>query len=106
MSGFLECDHCGGVAVESKDGLFGEGDADRCQSCGIAGHITVEENDCDGDCAEDNCTCNTAYFSPHDWDENAWCNRSDCEDCANVRRDAEIKRAREALRADAGGEHE
>jgi hypothetical protein len=41
----LECSHCGDAAIESATGLFAEGDTDRCTSCGISGHITVEEDE-------------------------------------------------------------
>lgn len=48
----LECDHCGGAAITSTNGLFGEGDSDRCDECGFPGHVSVDESgneDDDGD---------------------------------------------------------
>lgn len=60
----LECDHCGGVAIASDDGTFADGDGERCESCGMRGHVMVDD---DG-----------AYW----WDEpTARCRRSDCFRC-------------------------
>ena len=43
----LDCDCCGDVAAYSRpDGLFYEGDADRCRSCGCPGRVRVKD---DGD---------------------------------------------------------
>lgn len=44
---YLECDHCGDVAVESPDGLFRDGDGDACMTCGHPGHVSVDD---DGAC--------------------------------------------------------
>ena len=79
MSDHLTCDHCGDVAIESADGLFRDGDGGPCLSCGMPGQVTVDEYE----------DPPTAYWTPSEWDESAWCNRADCEDCARVRRDAE-----------------
>jgi hypothetical protein len=81
----LECSHCGDVAVESETGLFCEGDADRCASCGMPGHITIEEADgCDSDCDEGECTCGIASFCCDD-DTGNYCTLADCEECAAER---------------------
>ena len=38
------CDHCGGDAVYAQDdGLFYEGDADKCAECRYPGHISVDD---------------------------------------------------------------
>lgn len=81
----LECDHCGAEAVESETGLFYEGDATCCQTCGMPGHITVDEGRCSGGCSEDDCTCGTASWVCHDDEQ---CTRPDCEDCAEHRKEA------------------
>ena len=44
-SATLECPHCGDVAVESSTGLFYEGDADRCQSCGVSGAVFLDDDE-------------------------------------------------------------
>ena len=48
----LECDHCGGVAVESKTGLFGEDMASKCMSCGMPGGVSIQESYDDADDAD------------------------------------------------------
>jgi hypothetical protein len=59
----LECSRCGGVAVESRNGLFYEDDADRCGACGVPGHISIDDSGgCYSGCAEDACTCGIAHF--------------------------------------------
>ena len=46
MSPFtLACDHCGGAAITSPNGLFNERSSDRCASCGYPGDVVVEESD-------------------------------------------------------------
>ncbi len=68
----LECPHCGGVAIESPDGMFGDGDGEACMTCGFPGHVSIDDAD------EENVT---ADWSPRDWDENARCTEDDCEEC-------------------------
>lgn len=71
----LECDHCGDVAVESDaEGLFCEGDADCCLSCGMPGHVSID------DCLDEP----IAYWVVDDLGDEARCNRNDCSDCAEV----------------------
>lgn len=36
---YLDCGHCGGVAIESEDGMFGDGDGNACATCGLTGHV-------------------------------------------------------------------
>lgn len=38
----LECHHCGGAAIEAKDGLFTDGDGGSCMSCGMPGHVSTD----------------------------------------------------------------
>ena len=82
MSGHLECDHCGDVAIEADSrGLFWDGTGDACMSCGFPGYASVDEQDCDGDCPEDGeCSCGRAEWVGSD-DQSAKCNRPDCEEC-------------------------
>jgi len=45
MSPFtLACDHCGGAAITSPNGLFNGRSSDRCESCGYPGVVVVEES--------------------------------------------------------------
>jgi len=78
---YLPCDHCGDTAVQGKPGrnglvLFCEGDADRCESCGIPGNISVDEWD------EESDGVGTAYFSV---DEAGHCTDPNCTECAELR---------------------
>lgn len=66
----LDCCHCGDVAVTSETGRFGEGDADRCETCGIPGQVIVDEPDDDGNA------------SAHWYEsEDGRCNQADCSEC-------------------------
>lgn len=61
VSTYLECDHCGDVAVESATGIFHEDMADKCESCGHPGQVNVGESDCcwlPSDSATDFCANN------------------------------------------------
>ncbi len=64
---WLDCDHCGNVAIESADGVFTDGDGGACSSCGLPGYVSC--------CSE---------TEPH-WfmseDPNTKCKRADCEEC-------------------------
>lgn len=42
---YLECPHCGDVAIESLSGLFRDGDGVACMSCGHPGHVSVDEDE-------------------------------------------------------------
>lgn len=42
---YLECPHCGDVAIESPDGIFRDGDGVACMSCGHPGHVSVDEDE-------------------------------------------------------------
>jgi hypothetical protein len=74
----LECDHCGGVAIESSTGLFGEGDSDRCDTCGMPGHVSVDE------AYEDEDSPGLASWSVRD-EDGAVCRDLACEQCAEFR---------------------
>jgi hypothetical protein len=70
----LECEHCGDVAVwADRNGMFGEGDADRCISCEIPGHISVDD-----DIDEP-----IAHFLVSEEPEDK-CNNPKCDDCQAV----------------------
>lgn len=64
---WLDCNHCGSVAIESPDGMFTDGDGGACVSCGLPGHVSC--------CSE---------TEPH-WvmseDPNIKCTLTDCEEC-------------------------
>ena len=50
MSPFtLACDHCGGAAITSPNGLFSEQNSDRCESCGYPGGVVIDESGEDDD---------------------------------------------------------
>lgn len=50
MVSALECDHCGGDACTSDArGLFHEGMADRCETCGFPGRVVIDGHDDDPD---------------------------------------------------------
>jgi predicted RNA-binding Zn-ribbon protein involved in translation (DUF1610 family) len=68
----LDCPHCGGAAVWSKANLFGDGDADRCDACGIPGVVDVTD---EGPGHEDE---NTARFVP---ESGGRCRQHGCPEC-------------------------
>lgn len=76
----LECNHCGDVAVESDEkGLFWEDMADRCVSCGMPGHVSLDDW--------------REYEAPAacSWtvdDDLGVCTRPDCEECREAREEA------------------
>lgn len=65
---WLECAHCGDVAIESGDGFFTDGDGGRCGSCGFPGQVS-----CDAE--------TPPYWVLFDDDASARCNRPDCDEC-------------------------
>ena len=69
---YLDCDHCGGVAIASMSGMFGDGDGGRCLTCGLRGHVSIDDAGCEED--------NTAYWVSSD-DPNDKCNEKDCVAC-------------------------
>jgi hypothetical protein len=68
---YLDCDHCGGVAIESESGLFGDGDGGHCLTCGLRGRVSVDDSD------DENVS---AYWSSSD-DPDDKCNEKDCVGC-------------------------
>lgn len=66
----LECDHCGGTAIESEDGRFRDGDGGACMSCGLPGCVM-----CDAE--------TPPYWAPSD-DPDVNCNDPDCLDCREL----------------------
>ena len=45
----LSCDHCGGAAITSPNGLFNERSSGCCASCGYPGGVVIEESGEDED---------------------------------------------------------
>ena len=73
----LECDHCGDVAVwADKEGMFHDNSdwvgGDRCLSCGIAGHISFDDQ------SEDE----PVYWLSSD-DPKDRCNQKNCDACGD-----------------------
>jgi len=65
---WLECDHCGDVAIEGdKNNCFTDGTGGACISCSFPGQVS-----CDSE--------TDPYWMSSDADEDR-CNRPDCEDC-------------------------
>lgn len=63
--------------TSKEDGLFYEGDADRCAECGFPGHVSVTDSGYDYDFF--------ANFVLDEWaDKDARCNQTDCEECPRV----------------------
>lgn len=79
----LTCDHCGDVAIAAPttNGFF-DGDGERCAACGMPGHVVVEEDE------------DEAYWSD-DQEAGVYCQREDCDECAERRRE-EAKDAADA----------
>ena len=69
----LDCSHCGDVAIESPDGLFGEDDGEACMTCGHPGHVNGEESDEEGE------DTGHAYWAASD---EGRCKVAECEECA------------------------
>lgn len=81
----LWCNHCGCEAVWArKDGLFYEGDADRCWTCHFPGDVTVDEDEIahwrESEDADDSCT-------------RADCKecRPSCTECGNALADGDVE---------------
>lgn len=92
MTTELCCDHCGDAAVESRTGIFYEGMAEKCASCGHPGQVHADEAD--------------VYWSINQDDWHARCERGDCRECDEASRDAlarEFSRDGRAKRGVGGG---
>jgi len=63
----LDCDHCGSSAIESKTGMFWDGDGGHCANCGHPGHVM-----CDGE--------EIPYWHTDDGEDDVCCD-PDCEEC-------------------------
>lgn len=81
---WLECDHCGKVAVTSRTGQFVHGVKCHCESCGMPGSIDVGDII---DYREDGIDIAQANFYAR-LEVGDYCNRPDCEDCAAARKEA------------------
>lgn len=64
----LPCDHCGDIAFVSfrPGGVFVDGEGGYCMSCGIAGHVSADEDRCDW---------------TTDPSGDGVCERKDCDEC-------------------------
>lgn len=75
----LECNHCGDVAIASSDGLFTDGDGERCLTCGMPGHVIVDGDDEEPD------------LNPVHWNDTqeagVYCRRPECAECVELRID-------------------
>lgn len=67
----LSCDHCGGDAITSPDGMFGDGDGGKCDECAFPGNVGIDDVD------DDNVF---AYWLVSD-EGGDRCNRAECEEC-------------------------
>lgn len=71
----LECDHCGGDAIESgPDGLFTDDTGEACDECGFPGCVHIEEDE-DGN--------NVAAWAVSG-DDAARCNLAGCAECTKA----------------------
>jgi hypothetical protein len=78
---YLECDHCGCEAIGCDDqGMFQDGDGDKCDFCGFPGQVSADGGDDDEG--------GYAYWSMRDWDDEAHCTLSDCIDDECIKRRA------------------
>ena len=76
----LECDHCGGTAIEFHPPRWAgdfwnlsDGEGGKCGSCGFPGYVTVLDDPDDP----------LAEWVTNDYDE-AVCERDECTDCPPV----------------------
>ena len=65
---WLDCGHCGGVAIDSTDGLFQEDDGGACISCGLPGCVRVDDDE-------------THAWWDDSQDPNDKCTQADCVEC-------------------------
>lgn len=64
----LICDHCGGTAIHSDDGIFTDGDGTECEECKMPGSVSADEG----------------YAHWHVSEEyRHYCIESDCVDCTD-----------------------
>jgi hypothetical protein len=69
---WLDCDHCGDVAIYSDpEGLFTDGDGE-CVSCGFPGWVTADTDIC-------------AEWRTSD-DADSRCNDPECDECSEMER--------------------
>lgn len=40
---WLDCSHCGGMAIESPDGMYYDGAGEACATCGYPGAVSVDD---------------------------------------------------------------
>jgi hypothetical protein len=80
---WLECDHCGGIAVTSRTGQFLDGQERPCSACGMPGSVSVGYV-IDTEDGED--IAQTNFYAR--LEEGDYCNRPDCDDCAEARKEA------------------
>lgn len=78
----LGCDHCGGDAITSPNGMFAEDDGERCDTCGMAGSVMLSEtyDADDNEVVQASWVCRLMVGD--------YCNEPNCEDCAEARKEA------------------
>ena len=72
----LECDHCGGPAIESKTGYFTDGDGEKCMTCEYPGHVSV--------CGDDEDPEENPVYWKQSEEPGARCKDPACEECGGV----------------------
>lgn len=77
LSTGLECNHCGGFAIEHADNMYLDGEGTECAACGYPGHVVVDTEPGYDDEA-------TATWYLRDGNDDV-CREPGCEDCAEVR---------------------
>lgn len=73
----LDCAHCGCPAIESATGWFADGDGDACMTCGMPGHVSIDEDDHDSP--------GGAYW--YVADDHGTCTDPECLECEGYRED-------------------
>lgn len=74
----LECDHCGGVAIEADaDDLFTDGMGEECETCGFPGHVSV--------CGDDEDPGENPVYWKVSEEVDARCADHRCEECLPIR---------------------
>ena len=101
MGSYLECGHCGDVAIEfPESGLLGQDDGEKCMMCGWPGHVDIDDQD--ESCPTASWTC----AEPEGFD--GYCNQDDCGECRTAElkclraSNAELARCLSYVRCDCG----
>lgn len=69
---YLECNHCGGTAIEADaQGCFTDGDGGKCVTCGFPGCVS-----CDSE--------SEPYWSTSDQEPGPVCDDPSCQECRPI----------------------